>query len=350
MQLCRRFLAISVLVLAAALMSSLASGQAPAAGPAPGAPVAPVPIAIVPIDAAQSPTVTGALEVTAGKAMIAASGSVTSGTRTTEVTLPRRGTLRVCAGTTVKLAADTSVPASGGEPGLLMAMDHGALELSLANRSAATSAAPNADILMTPDFRILIDGPGAAEVKVRLGDGGDTCIENGATNDGPSSSKQNEAVNDSATSSSTSPIVDAPYVVVTSLFDSGLYRVQPGQRVMLQHGNLHEVVDQEKEPCGCPPAPSKTRGNDFPLAQSEGLEPTPPSTTLDRNSAPPQVAQVAPLVYSGAQQQEPAAVAPSEQPAPPPAAPTPPPTQQPKKKPGVFARLGHFFRRIFGAE
>ena len=55
-----------------------------------------------------------------------------------------------------------------------------------------------------------------------------------------------------------------------------IYRVQPGQRVMFQHGSLHEVVDQEKEPCGCP-APPKAEVNEFPLAQSEGLTPAPPS-------------------------------------------------------------------------
>ena len=32
----------------------------------------------------------------------------------------------------------------------------------------------NSDILLTPDFRILIGGPGAADVKVRLGEHGDT--------------------------------------------------------------------------------------------------------------------------------------------------------------------------------
>ena len=42
--------------------------------------------------------------------MIATNGAITSGTNTTEVTLPRRGVLRVCAATTVKLAADASVP------------------------------------------------------------------------------------------------------------------------------------------------------------------------------------------------------------------------------------------------
>src|SRR5215472_9034696 len=194
------------------------------------------PIAIVPIDASAS--VTGALQVTAGKAIIATTGTVTSGTKTTEVTLPHRGVLRVCASTTVKLAADTSVP-EGETPGLLMAMDHGAIETSFATGR-------NSDVLLTPDFRILIGAPGSAEVKVRLGQHGDTCVDN--------------------------PGSDAPYVLVTSVFDGGAYRVQPGQRVMFQHGSLQEVVDQEKEPCGCLPAPSPG-SNEFPAAQSAGLAP-----------------------------------------------------------------------------
>src|ERR1035441_974048 len=92
------------------------------------------PIAIVPLDSKNpdaAAKVTGALEVSQGKAIIAASGTVTSGTETTQVILPHRGVLRVCASTTVKLAADSSVPA-GETPGLLMAMDHGALEMSFA--------------------------------------------------------------------------------------------------------------------------------------------------------------------------------------------------------------------------
>ena len=168
--------------------------------------------------------VTGALQVANGRAMIATNGAITSGANTTEVTLPRRGVLRVCASTTVKLAADASVP-QGEVPGLMMVIDHGAIEASFATGR-------NSDVLLTPDFRILIGGPGAADVKVRLGQHGDTCVDNAGVN--------------------------APYVLVTSVFDGGIYRVQPGQRVMFQHGSVLAVVDQEKEPCGCP-APAQAQ-------------------------------------------------------------------------------------------
>jgi hypothetical protein len=203
-----------------------------------------------------------------------------------------------------------------------MALDHGAIETSFA-------AGRNADVLLTPDFRILIGGPGSSELKVRLGQQGDTCIDNTGA--------------------------DAPYVVVTSLFDSGLYRVQPGQRVMFQHGSLHEVVDQEKEPCGCPPEPSKAVSNEFPLAQSEGLAPTPtpaPTPAQPANLAP-QV--TAPLVYAPAPPQQtaptplPAATGTTAQAPSAATSAAPPPAPRPKK-PGMFTRLGHFFKRIFGAD
>jgi len=97
----------------------------------------------------------------------------------------------------VKLAADASAPV-GEVPGLLIALDRGAVEMSFA---ASTAREKNADTLQTPYFRILIGGPNAADVKVRLGEHGDTCVDNVGAN--------------------------APYVVVSSVFEGGLYRVQP---------------------------------------------------------------------------------------------------------------------------
>jgi hypothetical protein len=249
--------------------------------------------------------VTGALEVSEDKAIITASGSITSGAETTAVTLPRRGVLRVCASTTVKLAVDSSVPA-GETPGLLMALDHGAIEASF-------GTGRNSDFVLTPDFRILIGGPGAVDMKVRLGQHGDTCVDNAGAN--------------------------APYVLVTSVFDGGAYRVQPGQRVMFQHGNLHEVVDQEKEPCGCPPP--EAQGNGFPLAISEGLAPLPAATPGVPKPGETQPAPIPPLVYNAAEH------APTPVPADQPAPPAKPPAAP--KKPGFLASVKGFFRRIFGA-
>ena len=83
-------------------------------------------LAIVPLDSkipGFAQEVTGAMQVSNGRAFLTGNGTVTSGAQTSQVTLPYRGTLRVCTSTTVKLSTDASVPV-GEVPGLLMAMDH----------------------------------------------------------------------------------------------------------------------------------------------------------------------------------------------------------------------------------
>ena len=314
-QVCLAVLSLAAILAAAPALIAQASAtvQAPAAAQATENEAGP--IAIVPLDSKnpdKAAKVTGALEVSQGKAIIASSGTITSGAETTQVILPHRGVLRVCASTSVKLAADSSVPA-GEIPGLMIAMEHGAVEASYATGQ-------NSDILLTPDFRILIGGPGAAEVKIRLGQHGDTCVDNAGIN--------------------------APYVLVSSIFEGGAYRVQPGQRVMFEHGSLHEMVDQEKEPCGCPPAEPK--GNEFPLAQSEGLAPLAKPAPSAVNPGGTTAAPVEPLVYKSPEQAPPGtqAAAPAAGTTASPAANTAPA----KKKTGFFGGIGKFFRRFFGAE
>lgn len=318
----RRARRLAAFAAANGLLGAVAlAGTRTAAAQSRTAPVAGAPIAIIPLAAKKAgaaPTVTGALEVTGDEAIIAASGAITSGDATTKVILPRRGTLDVCASTTVKLAADTSVP-SDEVPGLLMALSHGALEAKLAT-------GPNSDMVLTPNFRILISGPGKADVKVRLGRAGDTCVDNAG--------------------------IDAPYVLVTSLFGDGLYRVDPEQRVMFEHGSVHEVVDADKEPCGCPPPPPPAKSNAFPLAQSEGLAPLAKPAPLPAQIGPKAELRM-PLVYSSAAhapKPAPAARPSAAVPAKPAAKPAPAahPHSTAHKR-GLFRAIGRFFRRLFGA-
>ena len=298
-----------------------------------------VPLAIVPLDMSipgSAATVSGEVQTSKGRAYLAQSGAITAGPLTAQVTLPYRGVLRVCPSTTVKLSVDSSAPASE-IPGMQIALNGGAIEASFA-------IVRDSDVLLTPNFRIMIAGPGSSEVKVRLGQGGDTCVDNtGDPGDGSSSLGWKSGAN-------------APYVVVTSVFDSGLYRVQPGQRVMFEHGDLHTVVDDEKEPCGCPPAGEKP--NEFPLAKSEGLAPPSslPPTTAVTNQPAGGASAATTLVYNApgnkATQPAPIPQVPSAAPATTQAAPANQ-TAQPQtsqKKPGFFTRLGRFFKKIFGAE
>jgi len=273
-------------------------------------------------------TVSGSLEVADGKAVIGNNGSITAGDKTAEITLARGGTVKLCATTTVHLSSDRSIK-DVQSSALMIALDRGALEASYATGKYS-------DVLMTPDFRILISGPGVADLKLRVSPKGDTCLDNHGAN--------------------------APYVTVTSLLDGGLYRIQPNQRVLFEHGSLNEVVDNESEPCGCPPAaleaarpvggPSSTPADTaFPLAQSEGLAPAPPTPTAPAVPAVPAGqthAQVTvPLVYQAdaPPPAPPPGMAPETQPT---AAPNP--TNQPaaKKQSGFFHGIGRFFSRIFG--
>jgi hypothetical protein len=260
------------------------------------------PLALVPVDAARDGgvKVAGAIEVSGGHAVIGSSGSVTAGDRTASVSLPGKGELRVCATTTVHLSRDRSVspaPAAstaaqvGSVPGpapvasqaqpqtpgaLMIALDRGALEASFATGKFS-------DVLMTPDFRILISGPGQADVRVRVSPQGDTCVENRGDH--------------------------APYVTVSSQLEDGVYRVQPNQRVLFERGSLREVVDHESEPCGCPAPPvsiatgpgGTAKAAPFPLAESEGLAPVPPPTAQMGVAAGETQTQVTvPLAYNGA--------------------------------------------------
>ena len=170
-------------------------------------------------------SLSGSLAVENGKASIGNDGTITAGDSTAHVSLARGGELRLCASTKVHLSKETSAggPADpAADSALMIALDRGAVE-------ASYTPGKYSDVLLTPDLRILVSGPGQADLRIRTNQKGDTCVDNHGPN--------------------------APYVTVTSQFEGGLYRVQPNQRVMFEHGSLEQVVDNEPEPCGCPAPP-----------------------------------------------------------------------------------------------
>jgi hypothetical protein len=117
---------------------------------------------------------------------------------------------------------------------------------------------------------------------------------------------------------------------------------------MFQQGSLQKVVDEEKEPCGCP-SQAKSEANEFPLAQSEGLAPIPLSPQAHAANQTAGTGQATTTLVYKSSQPAPAVTIP--QPPESPAA-TGPPTPAPgaEKKPGFFSRIGHFFKRMIGAE
>jgi hypothetical protein len=313
---------------------------------------------VAPLLAAQQPIgrtsatevkVSGAVDISHGETLLGNGSEITAGDQAVKISLERGGALRLCSTSSVHLSKDRSItdPASSA---LMMALDRGAIE---ANYAVGTYS----DVLLTPDLRILISGPGEADLRIRVNLKGDTCVDNHGAN--------------------------APYVTVTSQLEGGAYRVLPDQRVSFEHGSLREVVDHEPEPCGCPampvtsvastgatttnPAPpgrpvggpsSTASDTAFPIAESEGLAAPPAPRATPVVPAGETHAQVTvPLTYNG---ENPAPVAPA---APAPAstlpAPAPPaPQEQPEvasapaapstNQGGVFHRIGHFFSKIFG--
>jgi hypothetical protein len=330
------------------------------------------PIAYVPTEGV---SLSGRLAVADGKASIGNNGSITAGDQTAQITLARGGDLRVCASTKVHLSRDNSSVAATdptADSALMIALDRGAVETDYPTGKYS-------DVLLTPDLRVLISGPGHASLKIRVNRQGDTCVDNHGIN--------------------------APYVTVTSQFEGGVYRVLPDQRVLFEHGSLQQVVDNEPEPCGCPapppvsvastvttittnPAqpgqrlsqpvggPSSTPADTaFPLAESEGLKPPPPPPSQPAVPAGVADAQVeAPIAYNSAATPNPTAPGAA---GPPPASCTstaspgcpnlsivkryiptetirlqaeiaPVQLQHPKKHGGFFHALGSFFGHLFG--
>jgi hypothetical protein len=275
--------------------------------------------------------VTGATDVMDGKAVLAGSVSVTAKDRTAEISLGRGGTVRVCQ--TSVLHVTESRVAELAAP-LLFSLDRGSIEIQM-------MATPS-DAVMTPDLRFAVRGGGRLDLRMRIARNGDTCVENrGAA---------------------------APTLAVSDPFGEGLYELEPGQHVLFEHGSLHEVVDHETTPCGCPDngmsvaeallAPGIVPGqgekdapvqaaaqeaHPFPAAVSEGLAPAAEVPQAPAGQVHTQMSDT--LSYNAQAMEQPSAPASAVLPAPASAA------LEQKKPPRDLAHvIGRFFRRMFGGK
>jgi hypothetical protein len=225
----------------------------------------------------QDATVSGALEVTGGRAVLVGSSAITAKDHSAEVALTRGGTVRVCSTSALHVTAGK---ATADVQPLMLALDRGAIELQM----AATAD----DVVLTPDLRFAIGGSGPLDLRLRVGRNGDTCVENrGAA---------------------------APMLHIADQFGEASYDLHAGQHVLFEHGSLKEVVDNESSPCGCPPEPvmsiadavisSPASGvpettttpkqaeeqHPFPAAVSQGLAPATPTPPTQSGTVHTQVA------------------------------------------------------------
>ncbi len=200
--------------------------------------------------------VTGGLEVHGDTARLLTNASVTAYDHSAAISLARGGEVLVCATSQFHLLH------SGTGDSLLFGLDRGAIEIH--------SPSEVQDVILTPDIRFTLEHAGRYDLRLRVTPNGDTCVDNaGAT---------------------------APVLTLADPYSSAQYRLIPGQHVLFERGSLHEVVDNERSPCGCPPTslptqqiattPAQNPGqpttpaaaaaeHPFPAAASVGLAPTP---------------------------------------------------------------------------
>lgn len=176
--------------------------------------------------------------------------TLTAREHTATVALSRGGAVRVCMSSVAHLSMPAA--AAGADPSatrpLLIALDRGAIEIK-----TTTTAT---DAILTPDMRMQPVATGPLDLRLRVVDSGDTCIENrGST---------------------------APTLMIADSFGESSYVLRAGQHILFEHGNLHQVVDNETSPCGCPPeqSPAAAEPHPFPEAVSAGLVPAPAPVTV----------------------------------------------------------------------
>ena len=286
---------------------------------------------------------------------VASGASITAAEETAVLRLTRGGEVRVCPGTTV------SVTTSANGQDLMLGMSKGAMETHY-------RLLESSDSVLTPDFRIVLPGPGEFDLAISADAHGNTCV--GAMPGNTAS------------------------VVVAELIGSGTYEVKPDQQIVFRQGSL-ETVESPVASCGCPArqepllrastdnapvVPEEKAGSKLQLSNSSSssnaasqtvgggagaevasaidpapeAKPLPPSKPGDKN-----VQIEAPLVFNAsdlAKAKPPAAPVAEAAALPAPVAPAPPipatvvlpsaPDPKPARK-GFFGKIRGFFSSIF---
>ncbi len=208
------------------------SGQVTQASPAEPNPIGDV--------QASDAIVKGSVTMAGSGISLMSGASITSVKGAATLHLRRGGEVRVCAPTTL------TITASKNERELLMSMNVGAME-------ANYTRAAGADSIVTPDFRLLLAGPGTFHLAISADIRGNTCLR---TLPGNLSS-----------------------VIVSELSGEGVYQLKPEELVVFHEGRMTEASTQAPAGCGCA-APAVSAP-----AISAPRPASPPASTIPANGS-----------------------------------------------------------------
>src|SRR5882757_9776000 len=230
-------------------------------------------------------SVRGSVVLANNGASIMSGAQITAGEKNSTLKLTRGGEVNVCSGSSITVTSSNN----GREN--LIALNSGAIETHY-------TLASNADTIMTPDFRLLLAGPGAFHFGITMTQRGDMCVQSLAGN--------------------------ASSIIVNEQLGESTHQVRPGEQVLFHNGHVDNASTNPGENCGCPkqipPPPVATTGFKFPEEQSRGAAqavasggpaPNAPGVTPAADPPPPQAGQVhmqvdAPMVFRGGDMPAPA--------------------------------------------
>jgi len=190
--------------------------------------------AVVPV----SPRPSGSMVLAGSR--IGSGSSVTASEETAVLHIARGGEVHVCPRTTV------SVTASKNGQELMLGMSSGALETHYHLEATA-------DAVLTPDFRILLAGPGDFDYAIATNSHGDTCVR--------------------------ALLGNTASVLVSELMGDRTYQVKPTEQVVFQEGRVDRVSNDLPIDCGCAAPP-------LPIMRASTA---PPTTTVSDANLPPNV-------------------------------------------------------------